>query len=134
MLVTRASDTGGHAGQPTAKATARCRHFIYAAYTTPNTYTGFSPTTSPTRGLSDIHALSHEVAEWLDDPSVDNAVQPWQTPTAPQNGCTSVLETGDPVAGVWFPLAGNPDADHLWHPEDEVKANWFTRDEPARWG
>jgi hypothetical protein len=121
---------GNGAGQANGKGNNAVQTFIYAAYTTPNTYTGFSPTTSPTRGLSDIHALSHEVAEWLDDPFVDNAVQPWQTPTAPQYGCTSVLETGDPVVGVWFPLAGNPDADanHLWHPEDEVNANWFTRD------
>lgn len=121
----------GHgAGQANGKGNNAVQTFIYAAYTTPNTYTGFSPTTSPTRGLSDIHALSHEVAEWLDDPFVDNGVQPWQTPTAPQYGCTGVLETGDPVVGVWFPLSGNPDADanRLWHPEDEVNANWFTRD------
>ena len=38
--------------------------------------------------------------------------------------------SSDPVVGVWFPLAGNPEADanHLWHPEDEVNANWFTCD------
>jgi hypothetical protein len=121
----------GHgAGQANGQGNNPVQTFIYAAYTTPNTYTGFSPTTSPRRGLSDIHALSHEVAEWLDDPFVNNAVQPWQTPTAPQYGCTGVLETGDPVVGVWFPLTGNPDADanNVWHPEDEVNANWFTRD------
>jgi hypothetical protein len=120
----------GHGyGQANGGGNNEVQTFIYAAYTTPNTYTGFSPTTSPTRGIADIHALSHEVAEWLDDPFVNNAVQPWLTPTAPQYGCTGVLETGDPVVGVWFPLTGNPDADanHLWHPEDEVNANWFAR-------
>lgn len=121
----------GHgAGQANGQGNNPVQTFIYAAYTTPNTYTGFSPTTSPRRGIADIHALSHEVAEWLDDPFVNNAVQPWQTPTAPQYGCTPVLETGDPVVGVWFPMAGNPDpaANNVWHPEDEVNANWFTRD------
>jgi hypothetical protein len=121
----------GHgAGQAHGQGNNPVQTFIYAAYTSPNTYTGFSPTTAPTRGISDIHALSHEVAEWLDDPFVDNAVQPWQTPTAPQYGCTDVLETGDPVVGVWFPMAGNPDiaANNVWHPEDEVNANWFSRD------
>jgi hypothetical protein len=120
----------GHgAGETNGNGNNAVHTFIYAAYTTPNTYTGFSPTTSPTRGLSDIHALSHEVAEWLDDPFVNNAVQPWLTPTAPQYGCTGVLETGDPVVGVWFPLGGNPDpaANGVWHPEDEVNANWFAR-------
>jgi hypothetical protein len=121
----------GHgAGQANGQGNNPVQTFMYSAYTSPNTYTGFSPTTSPRRGLSDIHALSHEVAEWLDDPFVNNAVQPWLTPTAPQYGCTPVLETGDPVVGVWFPLPGNPDAaaNNVWHPEDEVNANWFTRD------
>lgn len=120
----------GHgAGEANGGGNNSVQTFIYAAYTTPNTYTGFSPTTSPTRGIADIHALSHEVAEWLDDPYVNNAVQPWLTPTAPQYGCTGVLETGDPVVGVWFPLSGNPDAEahNVWHPEDEVNANWFAR-------
>jgi hypothetical protein len=128
------SPVGLGSGSSNTNGSAKVQTFIYSAYTTPNTYTGFSPSTSPTRGISDIHALSHEVAEWLDDPFVNNAVQPWLTPTAPQYGCTGVLETGDPVVGVWFPLAGNTDADNygVWHPEDEVFANWFARDgEPA---
>jgi hypothetical protein len=100
----------GHgAGQTNGKGNNEVQTFIYSGYASPNTYSGFSPTTLPTRGRSDIHALSHEVAEWLDDPFVDNAVQPWLTPTAPQYGCTGVLETGDPVVGVWFDLSGNPD-------------------------
>jgi hypothetical protein len=59
----------GHgAGQANGQGNNPVQTFIYAAYTSPNTYTGFSPTTSPRRGISDIHGLSHEVAEWLDDP------------------------------------------------------------------
>src|SRR5215469_9831093 len=127
----------GHgAGQANGQGNNPVQTFIYAAYTSPNTYTGFSPVTSPRRGLSDIHALSHEVGEWLDDPFVNNAVQPWQTPTAPQYGCTSLLEVGDPVVGVWFPMPGNPDAaaNGVWHPEDVVNANWFSRDGTAPLG
>ena len=113
--------------------------FIYGAWTKPGTYSGFlsdytgtRSAPSPTRGLADIHALSHEVAEWLDDPFVNNAVKPWLTPTAPQYGCTGVLETGDPVVGVWFPYDGNTvgasDGYNYYgqyHPEDEVNAQWF---------
>lgn len=61
---------------------------------------------------------------------MNNTVQPFRTPAAPRYSCTSLLETGDPVAGVWFGLRGNADpaTNGLWHPQDEVFANWFTRD------
>ena len=111
--------------------------FMYTAYVTPGTYSGFladyvvpsRTAPSPTRGLSDIHALSHEVAEWLDDPYTNNAVQPWKVASAPQYGCTRVLEVGDPVVGLWFGLDGNSDVNAYgqWHPEDEVFAQWFAR-------
>lgn len=115
--------------------------FIYAAWTKPGTYSGFlsdytgtRTAPRPTRGLADIHALSHEVSEWLDDPFVNNAVQPWLTPTAPQYGCSGLLEVGDPVVGVWFPYDGNTvgtvDGYNYYgqyHPEDEVFAQWFGR-------
>lgn len=74
--------------------------------------------------IADIHALSHEVAESLDDPFVINAVQPWLTPTAPQYGCTTLLETGDPVVGIGFNLGG-------YTPEDEVFWPWFLRQSPS---
>jgi len=111
--------------------------FMYTAYVTPGTYSGFladyiNPTRSapsPTRGLSDIHALSHEVSEFLDDPFTNNAVQPWKVASAPQYGCTGVLEVGDPVVGLWYGLPGNTDVNAYgqWHPEDEVFAQWFGR-------
>ena len=138
----------GHgAGSANGKGKQPVQTFIYAAWTTPGTYSGFlqdytnpvppnPPRTapSPTRGLADIHALSHEVSEFLDDPYVNNAVQPWQTPTAPQYGCTGVLEVGDPVVGLWYGLDGNnvgaEDGYNYYgqyHPEDEVFAQWFGR-------
>jgi hypothetical protein len=133
---------GRGAGSANGQGVQSVQTFIYSAWTHPGTYSGFladytNPTRtapSPTRGLADIHALSHEVSEWLDDPYVNNAVQPWLTPTAPQYGCTGVLETGDPVVGVWFPYNGNNAAAPTgttyygqYHPEDEVHAQWFGR-------
>ena len=129
----------GHgSGQINGQGKQPVQTFMYTAYVTPGTYSGFladylNPSRtapSPTRGLSDIHALSHEVSEWLDDPYTNNAVQPWKVASAPQYGCTSVLEVGDPVVGIWFGLNGNSlDARNsgLWHPEDEVFAQWFAR-------
>ena len=63
---------------------------------------------------------------------MNNAVTPWLTPSAPQYGCTPVLETGDPVVGPWFPLSGNKTSSEdgyqyygQYHPEEEVFAQWY---------
>ena len=95
--------------------------------------------------LQDIHALSHEVAEWADDPFINNTVEPWLTPTAPQYGCTNLLETGDPVVAIGFAKGTNTydqtpnpwtsptnhtpsiSYDGYYHPEDEVFLPWFMR-------
>ena len=43
------------------------------------------------------------------------------------------LETGDVVAGIWFPMPGNPNAaaGGVWHPQDEAFLNWFARNGEA---
>jgi hypothetical protein len=137
-----AMPVGHGSGSANGQGKQSVQTFMYAAWTTPGTYSGFlkdyvDPTRTapnPVRGIADVHALSHEVSEWLDDPYVNNAVQPWLTPTAPQYGCTGVLETGDPVVGVWFPYSGNTVGAEdgynyygQYHPEDEVNAQWFGR-------
>jgi hypothetical protein len=125
----------GHgAGSANGQGAQPVQTFMYSAYVTPGTYSGFLSDytgirSAPrlTRGLSDIHALSHEVGEFLDDPFVNNAVLPWKSLTATQYPCTGVLEVGDPVVGVWYGLDGNTDANAYgqWHPEDLVFAQWF---------
>jgi hypothetical protein len=62
-------------------------------------------------------------------------VQPWLTPTAPQYGCTAILETGDPVVGIGFSVGTNTFdqnqwADGTYHPEDEVFLPWYMRTAP----
>ena len=126
-----AGSTHGNGNQPV-------QTFIYAAWSWPNTYSGFNNGSDALqgRGIGDIHALSHEVSEWLDDPFVNNVVNPWTTGDA-FYGCSAYLETGDPVVGYWFPLSGNPEPGfgNTWHPEDEIFLNWFARDgEPAGMG
>lgn len=111
--------------------------FAWASYVTPGF---FNPVTA--WALQDIHPLSHEIAEWGDDPFVNNTVEPWLTPTAPQYGCTNVMETGDPVVGIGFAKGSNtfeqgpaPNgtqvADGYYHPEDEVFMPWFMRLNPS---
>ena len=121
--------SGFGSGSTGSNGNANVQTFIYAAYARPGTY---NPTFS--HFVTDIHGLSHEVAEWGDDPFVNNKVDPWLTPTAPQYGCTAYLETGDPVVGIGFHLPNNPDtrpySDGNWHPEDEVFLPWFAREDP----
>ena len=120
---------GGHgAGSPASNAPIslagkdKIRTFVFAAYLTPN---GFSRNPA----ISDIHALSHEIAEWIDNPFGINVVQPYRIPRAPLGACSAALETGDPLVGVAVPVPRNPTAAAglWWHPQDELFLNWFAR-------
>jgi hypothetical protein len=113
--------------------------FAWASWVAPGIYA--RPNGGVNWALQDIHAISHEVAEWADDPFINNFVEPWLTPTAPQYGCTNILETGDPVVDIGFAMGTNtfdqgpnPDgsqsADGYYHPEDEVFLPWFMRTAP----
>jgi hypothetical protein len=136
---TKASGAGGGAK---SQGNAPVQTFAWASWVTPGTYPRVPGQHYPTDwALQDIHAVSHEIAEWADDPFVDNWVEPWATPTAPQYGCTNILETGDPVVGIGFAKGTNtfeqgptPDgtqfADGYYHPEDEVFLPWFMRLSP----
>jgi len=102
--------------------------YMFASYSDPRI---FSKNPGDTFSyVQDIHGLSHEVQEWLDDPFVNNAVNPWLTPTAPQYGCTTLLETGDPVVGFGFTVGMSNGVSY--HPEDEVHFSWFARENPSR--
>jgi hypothetical protein len=81
-----------------------------------NTYTYTSylyPWTDPID--ADISTLSHEVAEWVADPYVNN-----RTPCG-------LLEVGDAVADVIFPVQASG---LTWHPQDLIFTPWFTFEQP----
>jgi hypothetical protein len=131
---TRASGFGG--GSANSNGNAVVQTFAWASWVQPGFYA--RPDGGTDWALQDIHALSHEIAEWADDPFVNNTVEPWVTPTAPQYGCTGVLETGDPVVGIGFAMGSNSfeqgpnpngtqSADGYYHPEDEALLPWFMR-------
>jgi hypothetical protein len=134
---TRASGLGG--GSNNSNGNAKVQTFAWASWVQPGIYARANGGTD--WALQDIHALSHEIAEWADDPFVNNTVEPWLTPTAPQYGCTGILETGDPVVAIGFAMGtntfeqgGNPNgsnsADGYYHPEDEAYLPWFMRTAP----
>jgi hypothetical protein len=134
---TRAAGSGN--GSSNANGNAKVQTFAWASYISPGIYA--RPNGGTYWALQDIHPLSHEIAEWADDPFVNNYVEPWLTPTAPQYGCTNILETGDPVVGIGFAMGTNafrqgpnPDGSHsadgFYHPEDEALLPWFMRTAP----
>lgn len=136
--------TGNGAGSTHSNGNAVVQTFAWGSYVSPGI---FNPQYD--WALQDIHAISHEIAEWGDDPFTNNWVEPWLTPTAPQYGCTNILETGDPVVGIGFSSGSNTfrqlpggtiswtDAagihhtiattDGTYHPEDEALLPWFLR-------
>ena len=128
--------TGYGTGSANSNGNATVQTFAWASWVQPGFYA--RPNGGTDWALQDIHALSHEIAEWADDPFVNNTVEPWLTPTAPQYGCTGVLETGDPVVGIGFAMGSNSfeqgpnpngtqSADGYYHPEDEALLPWFMR-------
>lgn len=134
---TRASGNG--AGSTNTNGNAKVQTFAWASWIQPGIYSRANGGTD--WAVQDIHALSHEIAEWAEDPFVNNRVEPWKTPTAPQYGCSGVLESGDPVVGIGFAMGtnsfeqgpnpnGSQSADGYYHPEDEVFMPWFMRLSP----
>ena len=135
-----AGEVVGHgAGSGNGNGKQAVQTFAWASWVQPGIYS--RPNGGRDWALQDIHALSHEISEWADDPFVTNTVQPWLTPTAPQYGCTGVMETGDPVVAIGFAMGtntleqgpnpnGSQSADGYYHPEDEALLPWFMRTSP----
>jgi len=92
-------------------------HNRSGAHGTGQTYGYTTVVDSPGAFSMDIDAVSHEVAEWYDDPFVDNHVN-----------CNdnSILEVGDPIEGKanygTFPVTLNG---YTWHPQDEANLPYF---------
>jgi len=76
--------------------------------------------------IEDIHAMSHELGEWLDDPFGVNPTPPWKAGQATR--CQGNLEVGDPVTGTAFEATLG---DVTYHPEDLVFLPWFARESPS---
>src|SRR5258708_28261951 len=74
-------------------ATSGNQTYAFAAYRHPGIFTA--------AGIRDIHALSHEVGEWMDDPFGNNIVPAWGN-VGQVSGCQNNLEGGAPVTGIAF--------------------------------
>jgi hypothetical protein len=95
------------------------RHpYVVASYSDPDLFT---------LPIEDIHALSHELGEWLNDPFIRSFVPSWGK-VGQEGGCSFSLETGDAVTGTAFEITANG---FTFHPEDLVFLSWFARETPS---
>jgi len=79
--------------------------------------------------VRDISVLSHEIAEWYDDPFVSNRTPPWGH-IGQVADCYSFLEVGDPFSGS--PLFEIPMPNgFLYHPQETAYLSWFFRQSPG---
>ena len=82
--------------------------------------------------IQDIHALSHEIGEWMDDPLIPNInIVPAWGHVGQVGGCSNVLENGDPVTGKAFTVSVGGLFPFTYHPEDLVFLPWFSRTVPS---
>ena len=86
--------------------------------------------------LGDISTLNHEVAEWYDDPFVNNIVPLWAFP--PHNlvcGDNPYLEVGDPQGNgpdyALFPTYPVTMNNFTYHLQGLVMLPWFAREAPS---
>jgi hypothetical protein len=119
---------GYHASQGAPIATAKT--WIYAAYAEPGTFG------SPDTGrFEDVEPLSHEVAEWLNDPFVGtfagvNFIPPAVLPG--QGGsCIINFETGDPIEALSPSSFTKTTNGMKYHLQDEVVLPWYLHSAPS---
>ena len=132
-LMTNCCIVGYHSSQGPPATTART--WIYAAYEEPGTFNGSQI------GLSwvDVVPLSHEIAEWLNDPFVGGftfGFLNFVPPAALSNGsCAINFETGDPLESA--PFQGTPNTfskvtnSISYHLQDEVLLPWYLHTTPS---
>jgi hypothetical protein len=78
-------------------------------------------------GSSDISALSHEIAEWQNDPYTTNPTPVWGH-IGQVTGCQNNLEVGDPLTGTTFPdVVGG----FTYHPQELAFFSWFYHQSPS---
>jgi hypothetical protein len=108
---------GFHTSQGPPAATSKT--WIYAAYTEAGTFANDA--------ILDVHPLSHEVAEWLNDPFLFfggvNLIPPAVLPGT-GGACIINFETGDPLESppIVFTKVTNGTTYHL---QDEVFMPWY---------
>ncbi len=78
--------------------------------------------------LGDISIMSHEIGEWMDDPTTNNPTPAWGH-IGQQPNCQNNFEVGDPLTGTLLPpvnLNG-----YTYHLQELAFFSWFYRQSPS---
>jgi hypothetical protein len=77
--------------------------------------------TNAFNGIRDVGIVTHEVGEWMDDPTGGNPTPPWGH-IGQVSGCQANLEVGDPLTATSMnvTVGGVP-----YHPQEMAFASWF---------
>jgi len=81
--------------------------------------------------FADVNALSHEMAELINDPFVNNITPNYQLPGAPPGACQNVLETGDVVENLRNDSVAITVDGFTYHPQTEGLLQWFEGKTPS---
>ncbi|MCU1429555.1 MAG: hypothetical protein JWL83_3555 [Actinomycetia bacterium] len=79
-------------------------------------------------GTRDIGVVTHEVGEWMDDPTGANPTPAWGH-TGQVSGCQANLEVGDPLSGTAMEVT-MPDGT-VYHPQEMAFFSWFYGQTPS---
>lgn len=90
-------------------------------------------------GFPDVYPLSHEIAEWMDDPFVDNFTPGWNIPfIEPSERCNSgaivrgLLEVADPVQFFTEAVVTLPSSGFTYHVTEAMFIDFYTRSDRSR--
>jgi hypothetical protein len=89
--------------------------------------------------FADVSTFNHELAEWVNDPFINNVVPLWNypPPSDPRATCAGnpFLEVGDPQGNgptyTDFPAIAVPVGDVTFHLQQLVLWQWFTDQKPS---
>lgn len=80
-------------------------------------------------GVDDISAMSHEIAEWMDDPAGNNPTPSWGN-VGQVSGCQANLEVGDPLSGTLAQIYMSANR-YTYHVQDLAFTSWFYGQKPS---
>jgi hypothetical protein len=80
-------------------------------------------------GVSDTAAMSHEVAEWMNDPTTVNPTPAWGN-IGQVSGCHANYEVGDPLSGTLTPAVKMSNG-YSYHLHELAFFGWFYRLTPS---
>ena len=72
----------------------------------------------------DTAVLTHEIAEWMDDPLGTNRTPPWGGTGQVMGGCQGNLEVGDPLSGTSLPPVVMQKG-YAYHVQELAFFSWF---------